>query len=672
LEGERAFAVWRDLYASRVGHREDFSGRRRAEAASWHIVGAWLLGVATEALSRTANLFDAERWFLGNTFSRGLATCVSQKALSDAEETLHSIGDSDALRDLLPYVLDPHGEGSRLSVRLRPETAQARQRKRREGVFYTPADVATFMAKEALKDLDDEALPLTVFDPACGTGVFLDAVLPELQRRMPSVDSFDLACSCLYGTDIDPWAISAAAFVILQACYPAVRSRGIPPIAAWHALRLNFAQLNALQLDPGDPVLDDRKRTLRLECRARLKSGEIPGRVETALGPGPFPITRVFAEIGLGPRVIIGNPPYASVGAENDLSFVSKRLSTLRANPRPAANIYPLFAEQMIRLAAPDAHGGAMVLPLSVACNTGAQFVALRTLISSTPGKWRFAFFDREPHALFGEDVKTRNGIVLWTKHANESAVQVSTGPLRRWHGHSRARMFSTISFTPIDVDIRLGIPKIEGAAQSAALSHLLQTPDRHTLQHSVTGLSRATLVDSFASNGTIVHVGATAYNFLNVFLRPPSQFADLPRLTEHPLHAIKCTSPNNAICVFAILSSRLAFWWWHVSGDGFHVSRRALETIPIGSVLDSKREADALRECGEQLWDLVRREPIVSRNRDRTSLGFSSVPHAKIRTKIDALLVGALGLDSEFTNRLEHFTNSIRTAGMQIEAQTV
>jgi hypothetical protein len=152
-----------------------------------------------------------------------------------------------------------------------------------------------------------------------------------------------------------------------------------------------------------------------------------------------FALDAVFPAIKEGPHLVIGNPPYADLGLRGDLPELARRFSSLGRAPRASDDLYPLFFEQMIRLAAPDAHGGALVLPLSLACNTGAQFVALRQLISQTSGSWRFAFFDREPHALFGEDVKTRNTIILWTRAKTERASSIFTGPLRKW----RADMYS-------------------------------------------------------------------------------------------------------------------------------------------------------------------------------------------------------------------------------------
>ncbi|MGR6774466.1 N-6 DNA methylase [Sphaerotilus sulfidivorans] len=663
VSAKAADAVWHRLHARRRVEPGAHQMRSPNDLAAWMAVGAWTAGVVTGRLRENATLGEAESWFLGGLAQTGFVSLVPDSVRVEAEGLLHEIANHKALLDLLPYVLDPHGEGSRMSVMLRPETVPARARKKADGVFYTPADVAGFMAERIVRSLIDDAVPLTVFDPACGSGVFLRAVLTELKRRHPGADAFDLACSCLYGADIDPWAVSAAALVVLVDSFESVEARGIAPVAAWHALRLNLVHMDTLRLDPGRAVPHDNpERIARLACRAALKAGTLP-EVEGESPPsGSVGFQAVFPEIAEGARVIIGNPPYASFGEAADFLSLSKRFETFQAAPKSTSDMYPLFVEQMTRLTAPDAHGGAMVLPLSLACNTSRQFLALRRLLSRTPGHWQFAFFDREPHALFGEDVKTRNAIALWVRQGCESDVRISTGPLRKWRGGDRARMLAGINFTPINADIRLGIPKLEGAMQSEALAQLVEL--RYTLAHAAPHIGRATLGQAMQeSNAKTVFVAATAYNFLSVFLCPTSHsLGGEDLITENPLHAIACPSPEAALQIFALLSSRLAFWWWHVHGDGFHVSKHVIETMPVGEMLDCAEHATELTRLGALLWNEISVSPIVSRNRGKTSLGFSAVA-SPLRSKIDALLVRALGLPSEFTHELERFCEDVTRA---------
>ena len=148
---------------------------------------------------------------------------------------------------------------------------------------------------------------------------------------------------------------------------------------------------------------------------------------------------------------------------------------------------------------------GSLVLPLSIASNVGPQFAVARRLIQETPGKWQFAFFDREPQALFGEDVKTRNAILFWSRDASSTDSALASGPLRRWRGDSRAAMFDGISFTPIDCDIQSGIPKVEGSQQATAMETLGARWDR--LGQAVHSLTRMSLAEALTTGDHVVLV---------------------------------------------------------------------------------------------------------------------------------------------------------------------
>lgn len=623
--------------------------RSDAEMAAWFISSMWVAGVANRKISVSASLSDAERWFFGGDPTDSLTALLSDSATTKAEKSLRAHANACAYLELLPYILDPHGPGSRLSVRRDPSTKMARSRKRADGVFYTPADVAEYMASACLDALDPD-LPLSVFDPACGTGVFLRAAFSELRRRFPGTDALSLASESLFGADIDPWAPDAAAFVILADIPADPAAASLPPVVSWQRMRRNFARIDTLRIDPaGQPHSDAKEHS---DDRRRIT------------------ISRMFPALKAAPAVVLGNPPYADIGTRPDLPEIGSTFRTIAVKQQPGAEIYLAFIEQMIRLAAPEASAGALVLPLSIACNVGPQFAAARKLVAETRGQWRFAFFDREPHALFGEDVKTRNAIVLWSREPCDKNTVLATGPLRKWRGDSRALMFRSLNFTPIDSDIRGGIPKIDSARQAAALKVLGSR--WNSLERAVQQIERRSLAAAPSAGEQTVFVGPTAYNFLNVFLRPPrAPLQKNATLSEHPLHAITCASRYDALAVFALLSSHLAYWWWHAHGDGFHVSGRFLSEFPFGLDALSGQPREALSRCGEELWSTIRTGAIISLNRGRTSLAFTPNGHDAIRRKIDQILADLAGLQTAFVDELQQFTAHTVAATLRVHTDS-
>ena len=660
LEGTQCGEVHALLLSPRRERPEPDFTRSHAEMAAWAIVSMWVVGVAAKVLSASATLTEAEQWFFGPCAGERLTSLASDRVLRKAEATLRTQADATAYFELLPYVLDPHGPGSRLSVRCDPATHSARKRKRAEGVFYTPADVAEYMVCACLDSAQISENAPTVFDPACGTGVFLRASLQQVRMRQPEKDVLSLACECLFGADIDPWPLDATAFVLLCDSWNALAGQGTVPVEGWLLLRRNLACSDTLRIDPAEGTPQMAGKNARND------------RAEASR----FSISRLFPALKRGPTVILGNPPYADLGRRADLTELGSVYETVAIKPQPNAEIYLPFIEQMIRLADQEICSGALVLPLSVACNVGLQFSAARELISKTRGRWRFAFFDREPHALFGEDVKTRNTIMLWSRTPLDTRPVLSTGPLRKWRGDSRAAMFRSLRFTVVDGDIRAGIPKIEGDCQAAALRTLSMRWAR--LEQVAQSIGRVGLGEmsdsensSFADDRS-VFVGPTAYNFLNVMLRPwQSLLHGGQALSEHTLHVVRCTSKKNALAVYAVLSSRLAYWWWHTHGDGFHVSRRFIAEMPFGGEEFTEKVTCRLSKHGAELWSAIKTKPIISLNRGRTSLAYTPNGHDDIRRKIDQVLVELAGLEGAFIDELQQFTARTVTATLREATST-
>ena len=637
-----------DIYESHFGgprwQPSPDMARPVANIAAWTIVSMWVTAIACRELSTSDSLATAEHWFFGCAGRTRLTDLPSERASRKAEALLSSKATPDAYYDLLPYILDPHGPGSRLSVRRNPETRVARERKRAKGVFYTPADIAEYMSAACLDTIEADQNAL-VYDPACGTGVFLRAALKELRNRNLDRDEFEIASTCLFGTDIDPWPLDAAAFVLLADIWANCLEKKLSPAEMWQRLRCNFACVDALRIDP---ALDDAEPEQCKDQKSRI------------------PIDAIFPGLKYGPRVIIGNPPYANLGDRTDLSELGRTFKTLGVKPQANAEICLSFIEQMARLSDARHSAGALVLPLSIACNVSPQFFAARSFITETPGHWRFAFFDREPHALFGEDVKTRNAIVLLSRTPSDRRAVIGTGPLRKWRGDSRSAMFNSLQFTTIGHDIRAGIPKVDGKRQATALEVL---DSRWTsLEQAVRGISRKVLAQAPHANNRTVFVGPTAYNFLNVFLKPPHRLLDKQKaLSEHPLFAIECASREDALAVFAILTSHLTYWWWHTHGDGFHVSKRFIASIPFGIESLTGETGGALLKCGAGLWEKINATPIVSVNRGRTSFAYTPNGYDEVRRKSDEALASLAGLENAFVDELQQFTARTVAATLRV-----
>lgn len=657
----------------------DISREQLAQRTAWNLVCIWLL--CRNATGQKCGLTEAENWFRG-------ATPIPAPRFTDllpvetrwlVEQHLETLTLDADFWDLLPYLLEEHGTGSRASVMRDPATASAREAKRREGVFYTPSDVAEYMVRRCLEGASGMENERLCLDPATGTGVFLLALLHAVSKAAGAdFDRFDYASRCLHGLDVSGHALDACAFVLLRACRSDVERRGLSPWAGWHRLRMNLVQADALtvQLWPATDAQTEPKtrfsaiaQTLTAPSFAFVEpQAAQPATSSDCLGPfsrAGVSLQDWFPMVGLGFNVLAGNPPYAALGARHDNEELSDSFRSLpETKDLSRANLYPLFIEMMWRFASPGNAAAALVTPLSIAYHSGRQYANCRRAMSSAGGRWQFAFFDREPHALFGEEVKTRNAILFRIEDAETpkrgELAEIETGPLRKWTSRTRHALFDGISFTSLGASgITYGIPKLSGEAQATIFCAL----QRSTARLASWGLRASTCLPEAAigeQDTPRVFVGGTAYNFLNVY-----RFADLSEddgpfpLSESGVHCLEFRSEQDADAVFAILSSRLTYWLWHVLGDGFHVPGWLWQEIPFSRSSFGPDSYGKLATLGHEMWQRLRQHRFTSVNGGKLTIGFRPLHCHEERDAIDALLLQAAGLPSEFFGELRSFVQS-------------
>jgi len=615
--------------------------------AAWNLVSIWLAARISGVFAANHGFQEAERWFNGDppNVEPRLSPQVTSENLCEAEELLDCLIIDAELKQLLPYILEEHGPGSRASVMKDHSTAAARTAKREAGVFYTPSDAVDYMIGNVRELYNGEFVTAKTLDPACGTGVFLLALLRDAERHHGEKFSrFNYITSCLHGCDLSGQALDTAAFLLLIECLTEIHSRDIRPGVAWQLIRRNLVEIDSISID-------------------LLPHGDTCSSFGLFRNSLPR-VRELFPEVPDGFNVLVGNPPYAALGIREDYELLATRFASLRAvKNSPGVNLFPLFVEMMWQVTKPGCNTSALVTPLSIAFHSGAQYQGCRRAMSWNGGRWQFAFFDREPHALFGEEVKTRNAILFRTENADTpmrgQAADIETGPLRKWTSRTRTELFQSIDFTALDsLEITTGIPKLSGTLQAEALMVLRKT--HHRFPKLALHLGTCTPFETVTGdNAQKVFVGGTAYNFLNVYRSTklqPNENRCL--LSKSPVHCLHFKTEADARVAFAILSSRLTFWLWHTLGDGFHVTSRLLKTIPFNRESFSQEEFDLLSRLGKVLWEKLQNHRFISMNRGRLTIGFRPFACHAERDGIDAILVKATGLDNQFAIELQQFVH--------------
>lgn len=678
---DSAIAGYRHLFQPRVSEpaREAESDPADLRAA-WAVVSTWLVARSLGAISASEGLCDAEEWFVGELEGLPrLARVLSVEARNEAEAELRSIPCDSTMEELLPYVLEHNGLGTRLSVMRNPATRAARDAKRRQGVYFTPSDVADFMIRTALGNLDPDARSTPCLDPSCGTGVFLLALLRNarvLHKGRAPFDALAFVEASVFGVDISPLAVQGATFALLRAIEAGSGSRPSAPWIAWHRIRLNLAAADSLLLGPSSS--GQHVSTLG-EARARIRHDLLEGRVPRHPGhahprrPEPndlalwqedgrcLPASELFPTITDGFALLVGNPPYARLGRRAKLIQRLMGYASIATAPvTDAANAYPLFVEMMWRLTRPTASASALVVPLSIAYHQGSQYRNCRRAMHSAGGAWQCAFFDREPHGLFGEEVKTRNAILFHTRRSlvdeQDHHATLAVTPLLRWTSRTRSALFSSIAFANVKgVNTEQGIPKLGSPGQAQAFAQL--SSRRARLSNLVVDACAVSQSDACRSDNVAhVYVGSTAYNFMNVYRSIPPRFANDLHWSSNPVLRLQFATERDAEVAFGILASRVTFWLWHVVGDGFHVHKSFVLSLPFDGDSFPVQQHAELRDNARRLSKALNEHLLISVNRGRHTIAFRSLACTVERDALDRILVASASLPPEFAGTLRAF----------------
>lgn len=383
---------------------------------------------------------------------------------------------------------------------------------------------------------------ITVLDPTCGDGAILRAalhVLEEVQRACTPASAARHSC-------------------ILQA----ILTRNLHGVDV-RAEAIDDCRANLLRRLPADAACPE---LTNIRCGDAL----LPGFWQQA-----FPALRPAG----GFDVIIGNPPY--LAADRNAAATAE-LVTGRC-----PDIYAWILERTAALLKPGGRSG-MIVPLSLAFSRA--FDSCRQLLFSSYATNWFSAFGRIPSALFDFDIRVRNVIHLAHKASGgrqppeQPATRAAPGGLtpparllttrlHRWYDEARPQLFPLVHYVPFRPECWQGrVPCLHSAKLAAALESQLAA-------------TTARLSDSFSRTPTphALWYKKTAYNWLTFCRRlPPCFDASGQPAPQTQFDVLYFPTAWQRDLALLLLNGKLAFAYWSVVGDDFHVARWMFGGLPI------------------------------------------------------------------------------------------
>ena len=628
----------------------------------------------------------------------------------ESEQTL----DPELLSNLFERLITPTEQGPDLPSR------------QPKGTYYTPADIADEMVKDALAaavrgsapisvsdaqllDLfGDEDTPtpelapqersrlkerveeLRIFDPAVGSGVFLFSALNALKRALDKLGANSskpegIIRRQLAGQDIHPLAVQITRlrlFVAITAERRGLREHDPLPNLEAHIVCADTLQTIADpawrpdqpgRLDAADPELkaaltdlaEHRKRwfeaytesakqellkqdhALRDRLKARIgRNGDLSGPELVGFAEAPlFDVNPTPARTDArllfyesdwrGFDVVIGNPPYEALSQSMEQSEIDALKKDKGYQTTNVNDLYALFCETALALANSDGGVVTMIVPLSIAF--GQRQRTLRRIFESRCRKIDLRHYDNAPDTPFNASptVKTpgnsQRATIFTVKLGSAPNPVIISSGLQRWLTSMRKQCLVQRRRT------QLHLPSGNGDGRILGQWPRIPTPEVSGMVSAVMG-QRAPLASLRSDEGETISFPMTTRYFIS----------SIPEGAASPRSETPFTIPTrDDLClIMALLNGHVAYGWWRVYGDGFHVNRYELTslTIPDPWLEDPKPAID----LGQRLIDAIPDCMVETRQQGKVwrNVNFHLIP--ELIYELDLLHLQALGLKED------------------------
>lgn len=321
--------------------------------------------------------------------------------------------------------------------------------------------------------------------------------------------------------------------------------------------------------------------------------------------------------------VIIGNPPYV------DYRKVRSEYTVRNFKTETCGNLYAYVLERCSQLANRNSRV-AMIVMLNITFSK--DFESLRAHLRNDASELWLSIYDNIPDGLFAGSAKTESTntnkvvsqrvcIVNWQRATRPSRIMHASHFLR-WNREFRDYVFENLTFGTFLMPTNGTWMALGSPLAVSAFSKL------HDGKIPCMG-------DLYAESGEeFLQLGATPRYFISAVPE------ELNRSGLVELRFKDRRAREIAECVY---NSNLFYWYWRISGDGFHLTRTTLESFPCPESLS--KEADKIKEVVRSLAAVRPRCRTSKLNKGRVAYNVNYNLASETMGETDRLLAKHYGL---------------------------
>jgi hypothetical protein len=158
---------------------------------------------------------------------------------------------------------------------------------------------------------------------------------------------------------------------------------------------------------------------------------------------------------------------------------------------------------------------------------------------------------------------------------------------------------------------------------------------------------------------GNQLFYSSTAYNWLTVTHNMPPVYDLSGNLSKQTKYGtLNFERPELAWFALSIFCTTFSYWYWLVYGDGFHVTKKLLGSIPLSPTLFTSQTFTELVELGKDLQKEMEKHIVYKMNAGKKIGNYNLRFCRQVTDKIDESIFRGLNIPLDYLSDIKDFCN--------------